>query len=442
MTRKRLYELLKYGRGEALLFLKNCPDREKYADIVKKAVTGKTGYDPQCEGSGAGYYTELIRIMGNRTYYAELLKCRLEGRISRDSSREIFKIIEILQNLYYDGCGDILPYLDSLYEKELHRLVRCRKTPPSNAFEYLCIVLSETDRSYYVKTAERVGEFLYTHPESENFDLSLYYSYFERSKKAARVTPQYLKAFCAAFDYAPQKKMHSSPQTTEERKKRVRELIFSGGGPVPFYLLRWYGENADLSEISEIYELLRQCLFREKDEERAGDILKIAEYAAACTDQTLLHRAAQTGGDRIKYGCLAVLIRHDKSGDYTHALLSAVKNDSIPEGWESAFEAFTDSTKDFDGIIRILESLPKKEYTDYVHSAVMSVTERNIRTPRAERLLYYLYDRNPCSLCRTYCLKTMSRCGVLSEKLLNICLYDVNEDTVRYARKRLNLSAK
>ena len=202
MTRKRLYELLKYGRGEALLFLKNCPDREKYADIVKKAVTGKTGYDPQCEGSGAGYYTELIRIMGNRTYYAELLKCRLEGRISRYSSWEIFKIIEILQNLYYDGCGDILPYLDSLYEKELHRLVRCRKTPPPNAFEYLCIVLSETDRSYYVKTAERVGEFLYTQPENENFDLSLYYSYFERSKQAARVTPQYLKAFCAAFDYA------------------------------------------------------------------------------------------------------------------------------------------------------------------------------------------------------------------------------------------------
>ncbi|MCL2461841.1 MAG: hypothetical protein FWF44_04185, partial [Defluviitaleaceae bacterium] len=52
--------------------------------------------------------------------------------------------------------------------------------------------------------------------------------------------------------------------------------------------------------------------------------------------------------------------------------------------------------------------------------------------------LLRVYQKGDCSFCRNGIVEAMNHCGVLTDEILNECLYDFNDDTRRYAKRLIS----
>lgn len=100
--------------------------------------------------------------------------------------------------------------------------------------------------------------------------------------------------------------------------------------------------------------------------------------------------------------------------------------------------------KDADLLEQLVKSVPVDRYDSSgwhgVHLKVLGMKDDGIKAPPA--LLRYIYESTFCSCCREYALLQMGKRRLLTDDILQECLYDSNEEIRGYAAKHLNRSSK
>lgn len=90
-------------------------------------------------------------------------------------------------------------------------------------------------------------------------------------------------------------------------------------------------------------------------------------------------------------------------------------------------------------LANIVKSIPVDfECTTIWHEAqfdVLNMEERGLRAPA--ELLYYIYESTYCSCCRELALQQMGKRRLLTDDILQECLFDSHEDIRAYAKRCL-----
>lgn len=91
-------------------------------------------------------------------------------------------------------------------------------------------------------------------------------------------------------------------------------------------------------------------------------------------------------------------------------------------------------------LVALTESIPISYDEGEWHGAFSSVMDnfedRSIKNSPKE-LLLYMYENTLCSFCRCVVVKEMGRRRMLTDELLQECLYDSNNEIREYAKRRL-----
>ena len=434
MTKKQFKYALQNGFGSALIFLKNCPEPMKYADIIYYCCTHNTCSDMQSEGTRGIYLCDAIRLTGEPDYFAQLIMDRLEQRFS--DGWEYLQMLRILEVLYYDGNEKIYSFMTELYKKEFHRLVTggTKRKGNNSGFEDLCICLCDIDDSYFPRTVHNVGHFLYDNPNSDVFSLDWFYSSFcgdypkQAKKLLKRVKPEYLSAFKDAFEYHFTKTETPKPQLDE----LMVQIDNSNDSFRSSISLRLFGRRADKAQLDKLTDII----LNEKDSSRQCVLLSAFEYSKELPDITIIRKLYFCGSEALKIKCLDIMGRYKNEVSKAFAETITGNNENSEEYRLSALLAYISSAPQLD-CDYIIGTLNKFSDREHIHTALRQYCGRDKFSRKEKRLTEYFYRENPCSFCRESCIRIMAKLRCLPDELLTECLYDCSTDTRKYAQRLL-----
>ncbi|MBQ7782572.1 MAG: hypothetical protein IJ368_01245 [Oscillospiraceae bacterium] len=434
MTKKQFSYALKNGFGNALIFLRECPDPMKYADTIYYCCTHNTCSDMQSEGTRGIYLSDAIRLTGRSDHFAQLIMARLERRFS--DGWEYLQMLSILEELYYDGNEKIYSFMTELYKKEFRRLVNggTKRKGNNSGFEDLCICLCRIDNSYFPRTVHNVGHFLYDNPNSDAFSLDWFYSSFvsDNPKLAKKllnsVKPEYLAAFKNAFECHFTKSETPKPQLDE----LMVQIDNSNDTFRSSISIRMFGRRADKAQLDKLTDII----LNEKDSSRQCVLLSAFEYSRELPDITVIQKLYACSDESLKIKCLDIMGRYKDM--VTAEFAKSVTNDpnNSEEYRLSALLAYISSAPQLD-CDYIIGTLNKFSDREHIHTALRQYCNRDKFSRRDKKLAEFFYRENPCSYCRESCIRIMAKLRCLSDELLNECLYDCNTDTRKYAQRIL-----
>lgn len=128
-----------------------------------------------------------------------------------------------------------------------------------------------------------------------------------------------------------------------------------------------------------------------------------------------------------------------------HSAVQALKNVSHPLVRQRALELLNSPVRASDGVALLCSNLQPGDFNlieralidaaddEALHAigyAVKRILEKHLTT-EAERSLLILYMKNPCSLCRSDCVRSLLEMGKLPDWMRLECRYDVDSDTVK-----------
>jgi len=183
----------------------------------------------------------------------------------------------------------------------------------------------------------------------------------------------------------------------------------------------------------------------EKSAERQTRMLEILdfafmkEYSEAYSHEDLIGLAKSGNGeisDR-SYNLLEEL----KGEQIRNFALELYKNSSKDE--ENRIRALclllkNYEKRDADFVVRAVASVSVRDDSDWhsVVSAVIDLFKENKSKRPPKELLQWAYENSRCSFCREYVVRAMSARRMLTEEILQECLYDNNGDVRRFAEKK------
>ncbi len=97
--------------------------------------------------------------------------------------------------------------------------------------------------------------------------------------------------------------------------------------------------------------------------------------------------------------------------------------------------------KDEKGLVKLLTEIETDSANESVwhsfHSDIFEMFKRKTAPKYLKAALPIIYNTTRCSFCRKSALREMGRRRMLTEEILNECLYDCNEDIRKFAKRRL-----
>lgn len=130
-----------------------------------------------------------------------------------------------------------------------------------------------------------------------------------------------------------------------------------------------------------------------------------------------------------------------------HGAIQALRNASHPLVRQRALELLNSPVRASDGVALLCSNLESGDFSlieaallqastdEQLHDlgfSVRYIIEKSL-TPEAENALLILYEKNPCSLCRSDCVRYLIELRKLPDWLCAECRYDADSDTVKLA---------
>lgn len=455
MKKSEFRQLLENGYGSALIFLKNCEDPMEYARQIEYCCTHNTCFDMQCEGDRADYLFRAICLTGQESYFLESIMHRLENERNLDDW-ECQQMISILVLYRRKGYPVAAEFLDRLFERKLKELSTGKQHPNRyrrDGFENLCIVLSDEDESYFVRTVKNVGKYLTEYPDSDMFSLEYFYMRFlrdkgkEYSRKLLKDVPrEYVKAFDNAF-YDPEHFLFGRYQKNKPEKRprpsfdRLMECL-NGDEDIRKKQLttRLFAIAADEADLKRLAELM----LSEKDEEKQLIILEAFDVSPFPLDSGELFRMFDRGSEEMREKLFNAMCNITENEElvkkYAAEELSRLPENADSELMSAALDAYASKVKGQDAkyLISVLENTNFDEHQLHMLYGEIEKAFRRYPTRKAKEILTYIYPRMSCTICRYYLIKAMSKCRCLSDNILEEARFDANPDTRAYAEKLLS----
>lgn len=430
MTKKEFKAAMLRGLGRCVKAVQQEP--EKYRDIVLWACKRNIAYDAQSEGTRAWYvYTMASSYPDKETFIntvAEALK-----KYRPNGSWDLLHLSEILMFFAMDGYESARKALEEKYQEVLAGMF-VRKRRPNRVFhelsdlEQLGLVLAADSKSF-LRIAGDFGRLYREKKYMYDGDFAWFFSskggQYRKTMEAAAQRDENI----ACFMKREQADIDAQEQLRQQRKEKPEENLTG------FRLSRWLAKKAD-SETVERYA----CAYREQREPEArAKALEAFTWGPYPGDPSPILEDTRSEDEKLRRTAWQALenLRHPAVRDFAH-------NNAAKGDW--TFENFALLVTNYipeDAMLleSFLRDLISQKDWDDVHAAGMDIYRafrEGSGIPHPKHLLPILYEYNPCSFCRESALVYMSRHRMLTEEILEECLYDSNDDIRCYAAKRLN----
>ncbi|MGN1101164.1 MAG: hypothetical protein ACI4RG_03165 [Huintestinicola sp.] len=454
MKKSEFRQLLANGCGSALIFLKKCPSPMDYARQIEYCCTHNTCFDMQCEGDRAEYLFEAICLTGQESCFLKSIMRRLENERNLDDW-ECQQMISLLVLYRRKGYSEAAEFLDRLYERKLSELSTGKQHPNRyrrDGFQNLCTVLSDEDKSYFVRTVKNVGKYLTEYPNSDMFSLEYFYMRFlrdngkEYSRKLLKDVPkEYVKAFDNAF-YDPEHFLFRRYPKNKPAKRprpsfdRLMECLNGDEDMRKKQLMtRSFAKAADEADLKRLAGLM----LSEKDGEKQLIMLVAFSFRPFPLDSGELFRMFDSGSEEMReklfYVMCNITDNEELVKEYAAKELSRLPENADSELMSAALSAYVSKVKGQDAkyLKSVLENGGFDEHQLHMLYGEIEKAFRHYPTRKAKEILTYIYPRMNCTICRYYLIKAMSKCRCLSDSILEEARYDANPDTRAYAEKLL-----
>lgn len=427
MTKKEFKANLLRGRGSCATAVKANP--EKYRDLVLWACTHELSFDSQCEGSRAWLVHQLAVCYPDCTPFVEAAAKELE-KYRSNGSWKFAHLCDLLALFAADGNERAKFALEQKY-CELYDCLADGKQrhknglfPERDDFESLCITLA-TSRKHILKIAADMGRLYQSGHGCDGSDFDGFYDCFVKDR-----LPVLEKAANTSEDIACYLKAKREwQQRWEELEKTPVEYSKAGIGFSRWLarkvdretVLRYadrYTAQADLAERAKALEVFCRCPY-------PGDPLPIIEDVRADCEE--LSAAAWAALENI---------RHPAVREFALAKINARQIDAadvvsiLVKNYEPA---------DSDLLEKLVRAVPvdweENSGWHWVQTEVLNMADDGLKAPLP--LIRHIYESTYCSCCREEALRQMGKRRMLTDEMLQECLYDSRKDIRDYAARCL-----
>ena len=410
MTINEFHNALLQGRGKCVQAVREDP--EKYRAEVLWACRELTSFDTQCEGSKSWFIHEMVHCYPDRTPFVNAA-CEALIACPSDGSWHCHCLAELVERFFQDGHQEAWKALMKKYRMLYHQMRRVGP-PEDNCYwaarddyERLAVLFG-WNREYCLDIARDMGRLSLETEWLKDYDFYWFYDvkvrrYLRALTKAAETDPL-LAEFYRVHEPAWQEFFAPTPQKRTRLPKDCQDQDLIDAA------VRTYLTAADPEERAKSLRAFRWTPY-------PGD------PAPVITDTQSDHAPLRIAA----WKCLRN-IRHPAVREYALAHLDTCEG----------FAAFCGNyeKKDESLLLDRLRSVPVDfEGNTTWHGDQMAV--RHMKKP-PKAALHHIFNTTYCTWCRWCVLEDMGRRRMLTQELLEECLYASNDDIRTYARRALN----
>lgn len=429
MTKKECKEAMLRGLGRCVIAVQNTP--EKYRDMVLWACKRNFAYDAQIEGTRSWYVYTMVNCYADKAPFIDAAANALKNYRS-NGGWDLLHLSELLMFFAMDGNKAAHMAVEEKYQ-ELFSALLARKRRPNRVFheladlEQLGLVLS-VDRASFLSIAKDFGRLYREKGYLCDGDFEWFFSSKgSRYQKALERAAQKDKNL-TCFLEREQANLRAREKQLEQRKAEFPNTL------TEVRLSRWLLKNADEETVNR-YALS----YREQSEpNRRAEVLAafsvrpypddpqpiLEDTQSHCEE---LQTAAWRALDPIRHPAVrAFALQNARNGIRTSENFALLTTNYLPQ--------------DGDLLEDLLREMIAQRDWDAVHTAGMDIFRafyKDSGIPHPKHLLPILYTYTPCSYCRESALEYLAKHRILTNEILEECLFDSNEDIRIFAKKRL-----
>ncbi|MCL2320925.1 MAG: hypothetical protein FWC47_02330 [Oscillospiraceae bacterium] len=405
-----------------------------YKDAVLCASLNNTCYDPNCEDERYPYLFEAIKLIGDDDFFEDKI-------IEKFHKSNSFWIVNQLSGILYlfgkDGREKSInalqtrlnEYFTALSKKKCNRydenIIKCTEVIFIRLCEFHGI-------NYLPEYAENIGCVMKNSIDEDIFLLDNLQKYLSAKFSVKKVVnalkkksekSENIKYFLDKLLFTENSREESSNQ-----QKINYQMLINAVNSTEDNILRSMAAKASLS--CKDIEVL-QAADRLKGEKDPKNIYALVlffifvDYPYSIDD--LIHIYNNTDDKPLKSICLESLSRYNNK--YLHDLaLDNLRNKTLIK--ESLGLLIKNFDNDYSFLQEVLEEY--KENPDYdFHDLTLLVIKifQDRKCKKGFEVLSYAYRKNQCSFCRTNLVEIMCKNEIISNEILDECLYDSSEKT-------------
>lgn len=436
-TKTQFKEAFKRGLGSSYLILKESNNREKYKDIVLWCCLRNTCYDMQCEGGRGSFLYQAICLYEDKSYFEEAIFRKF---MQKNLDIGLFsQLCELLYLFAADGSNKAREALYEKYNALLGSLSRRNNPAVKESLEWLCVWVTSLDGFPAFKSIViQLGEYAFNNSEAANMDW--FYSNAKNKFGAKRVDTflhnntaksDYVKAFLNSVSHTGiQEKRSTEPPALEEIIEAAKEK--QGG-------FRSRGLALRFSRTATEDELLRLAEYavQETDLEIKLELLWTFRKVRFPLDEQFIFELTESDNEAIRDAAFEML-QHLPS-DRIHGYAINLINQKKEPANALSLLCYCFKSEDETILLEGIQSLPVTYEDGEWHGVFMDAEKLfdNRSLKMNSSLFTYMYRQTLCSYCRHMLVKSMCKRKMLSNELLEECVYDSYGDTRDFAIRRL-----
>ena len=443
MTEKQFKHSLLRGLGSAIIMLEQCPDKNKYREIVLYACLHNTTFDMQIEGDRGMYLFRVIEMLDDMDLFERSIIVKFKN--IRNDVWLFNQLTSLLVLFAQKGSEKATKALYEKYELLLQKIEKMRnlksRREEREMLEWLSVWLTSLNGfDAFKKIIFDYGRNI-AKGKANFFSFDWFYANAQHEFGRKRIEKYLLKqankslevkAFYEATQMFDNWKYEDVPKPTLEEvvqnAYKVQDGITYLGRGTAMRFARDASED-DLKKLAE-------KAFSEPNLNIKAEILWAFRMTKYQFPDEILQELAQSENKNIKDTAFAIMCQKpsEKMHDLALSVISVGKD--LENGIELLCENFgrVDEKLLFDAIKRVKVKNSRDWHGAY--SAVKTAFKKGRWKPRTD-ILRYIYENTLCSFCRFRIVELMNQHQVLTSQILEECLLDSNSDIRDFAKRRI-----
>jgi hypothetical protein len=428
---------LRDGRGRALWHVRQV-GLAAVADLVLAACLHDQAYDPQCESSRAPWLFGMFQGTTEYATFSSAIVAALEQETNDYDAEQLCELAALM------GKAGDQKAADALRKRVL------REAENGGEVWWGTAELVALDGAPAVTNLARCyGRILAKDPEAmippldaltEDPELQRQYEALlqELAESDSEIRTYSTYSRTAIIHQAKRAKKGSEELEREWKERTRREFPLqrilrdasAKRGDFPSRYMS-FGRSATPDELGLVW----QRLVEELDEEVCQRLLWVFRRTALPEIPPKAWELAASANHAVRAAAIEALaqLQSEAIGEFGRHIL---RTGEFTEEDREVLNLFIRNYRagDEDLIMAALGGLtPTLDNTHTLSSSLLEISEEN-SSPHVLPLLHWVYERNPCSVCRHRALKLLHELGGLSREIHEECLLDANEDIQRFAK--------
>ncbi|MCL2671500.1 MAG: hypothetical protein FWF10_05645 [Clostridiales bacterium] len=445
MTETTFSQSLRRGLGSAILELQKNQERARYRELVLRCCLRDISYDWQCEGTKGDYLYYAVWAIREPEYFLEPV---IQKFHSRCNDKLFFQLARILYLYAGDGYAVARETLYTKYDyfaQKGEKLLQNFHVDEGMQWDELaCTLWCFEGFAAFKRYANAVGEMCIKKPHRRTA-YDLWYRHRAEDKFGKERIEKFYSSACgkslaiaALVDSIEAEDSYYERERTEKIQPTVDMLLQAAKEAAT-------DENPRLKMHSFLMECKYTIMNRASEQER----IELAQAVLREEDKTVKALLLLQFWPNVFPIDIMPLLAYAQS---EHELLAGAAMDTLREHKDKRLHELAMQLLENKGLESGALSLLYRNYRKSDDAVILRAMEKtktishdvqmdlrdiytHHRSTAALPILLRAYQKGDCSFCRCGIVQAMQHCGVLTDDMLEECLYDSYDDTRKFARR-------